>query len=77
MDDPIFDFPLWKLKHMRFCEAFVPRWVRAVRATVMTEPGIYRWKTPHGLQYRVDTVGTTDLTPEHRPRPPSGRRRTS
>jgi hypothetical protein len=36
----------------------------------MVEPGAFEWTSPHGLRYRRDHTGTTDLDPPGRPSPP-------
>jgi hypothetical protein len=36
----------------------------------MTEAGAFEWTSPHGLRYRRDHTGTTDLDPPGRPSPP-------
>jgi hypothetical protein len=35
-----------------------------------TAPGVFVWTSPHGLRYRRDPTGTTDLDPPGRPSPP-------
>jgi hypothetical protein len=36
----------------------------------MTAPGVFEWTSPHGLRYRRDHTGTTDLDPPAPPDPP-------
>jgi hypothetical protein len=44
----------------------------------MVEPGVFEWTSPHGLRYRRDHTGTTELDPDDppdRPGIPRPRRR--
>jgi hypothetical protein len=36
----------------------------------MVEPGVFEWTSPHGLRYRRDHTGTTELDPDDPPDPP-------
>jgi hypothetical protein len=40
-----------------------------------TAPGVFEWTSPHGLRYRRDPTGTTDLDPPDPPGVPRPRRR--
>jgi hypothetical protein len=41
----------------------------------MVEPGVFEWTSPHGLRYRRDHTGTTELDPPAPPGIPRPRRR--